>query len=142
MTTDTIYHSFYDDRLARGFLHSHSYTGNPLACRAALATLEIFEQDNVIATNRGRATYLNQVSQPLRDHPQVKNFRNTGMIWAFEVSSPHDDFALRCFQLALDRGLLLRPMGKTIYFMPPYVINEAEMDALAEHTLAVVAATT
>ena len=142
MTTNTIYHSFYDDRLARGFLHSHSYTGNPLACRAALATLEIFEQDSVVATNRGRAAYLNQVSQPLRDHPQVKNFRNTGMIWAFEVSSPHDDFALRCFQLALDRGLLLRPMGKTIYFMPPYVINEAEMDALAEHTLAVVAATT
>lgn len=142
MTTDKIYRSFYDDRLARGFLHSHSYTGNPLACRAALATLDIFEQDNVIATNRGRTAYLNQVSQPLRDHPQVKNFRNTGMIWAFEVSSPHDDFALRCFQLALDRGLLLRPMGKTIYFMPPYVINEAEMDALAEYTLAVVAATT
>ena len=140
MTTDAIYQAFYADKVTRGFLHSHSYTGNPLACRAALATLEIFEQDDVIVTNRNKAVYLNRIAEPLRDHPRVKNFRNTGMIWAFEVDSLHDDFAQRCFSLALEKGLLLRPMGNTIYFIPPYIISEAEMDMLVEHTLAIIAA--
>ena len=140
MTTDTIYQAFYDDKVTRGFLHSHSYTGNPLACRAALATLEIFEQDDVIATNRNKAIYLNRIAEPLRHHPRVRNFRNTGMIWAFEVDSLHDNFAQRCFSLALEKGLLLRPMGNTIYFIPPYIISEAEMDMLIENTLAIIAA--
>ena len=140
MTTDTIYQAFYADKVTRGFLHSHSYTGNPLACRAALATLEIFEQDDVIATNRNKAIYLNRIAEPLRNHPRVRNFRNTGMIWAFEVDRLHDDFAQRCFSLALEKGLLLRPMGNTIYFIPPYIISEAEMDMLVEHTLAIIAA--
>lgn len=140
MTTDTVYQAFYADEVTRGFLHSHSYTGNPLACRAALATLEIFEQDDVIATNRNKAVYLNRIAEPLRNHPRVKNFRNTGMIWAFEVASLHDDFAQRCFSLALEQELLLRPMGNTIYFMPPYIISEAEMDMLVERTLAIIAA--
>jgi adenosylmethionine-8-amino-7-oxononanoate aminotransferase len=140
MTTDTVYQAFYADKVTRGFLHSHSYTGNPLACRAALATLEIFEQDGVIATNRNKAVYLNRIAEPLRNHPRVKNFRNTGMIWAFEVESSHDDFAQRCFSLALEKELLLRPMGNTIYFMPPYIISETEMDLLVEQTLAIIAA--
>ncbi|MEQ1742544.1 MAG: adenosylmethionine--8-amino-7-oxononanoate transaminase [Candidatus Nitrotoga sp.] len=140
MTTDIIYQAFYADKVTRGFLHSHSYTGNPLACRAALATLEIFEQDDVIATNRNKAIYLNRIAEPLRNHPRVKNFRNTGMIWAFEVDSLHDDFAQRCFSLALEKELLLRPMGNTIYFIPPYIISETEMDILVENTLAIITA--
>lgn len=140
MTTDTIYQAFYADKVTRGFLHSHSYTGNPLACRAALATLKIFEQDDVIATNRNKSACLNRIAEPLRGHPRVKNFRNTGMIWAFEVDSLHDDFAQRCFSLALEHELLLRPMGNTIYFMPPYIISQTEMDMLVERTLAIITA--
>jgi adenosylmethionine-8-amino-7-oxononanoate aminotransferase len=135
MTTDAVYAAFYADETARGFLHSHSYTGNPLACRAALATLDIFAQDDVLARNRQKADYLNKIAQPLREHRAVKNWRNTGMIWAFEVDSPHQDFAQRCFALALQNELLLRPVGKTIYFMPPYVISEPEMDMLVQRTL-------
>lgn len=138
MTSDEIYAAFYANETARGFLHSHSYTGNPLACRAALATLDIFEQDDVLAQNRNKAAYLNATAQALRNHPAVKNWRNTGMIWAFEVDSPHADFAQRCFTLALQNELLLRPIGKTIYFMPPYVISEAEMDHLVARTLHIV----
>jgi adenosylmethionine-8-amino-7-oxononanoate aminotransferase len=74
----------------------------------------------------------------LREHPKVKHFRNRGMIWAFEVDSPHADFAQRCFTLALQHEILLRPMGNTVYFMPPYVISEAEMDLLVERTLLVI----
>ncbi|MDH4285867.1 MAG: aminotransferase class III-fold pyridoxal phosphate-dependent enzyme [Gallionella sp.] len=138
MTRDAIYQAFYADETARGFLHSHSYTGNPLACRAALATLDIFAQDDVIAANRDKAAYLNVIAQPLREHRAVRDWRNTGMIWAFEVDSPHRDFAQRCFALALENELLLRPIGKTVYFMPPYTIGEEEMDHLVKRTLHVI----
>ena len=138
MTTDKIYRAFYADDTARAFLHSHSYTGNPLACRAALATLEIFASDDIINANRSKAAYFNDIAAPLRDHPKVKHFRNRGMIWAFEVDSPHADFAQRCFALALQHEILLRPMGNTVYFMPPYVISEAEMDLLLARTLIVI----
>ena len=138
MTTDDIYQAFYDDQTARGFLHSHSYTGNPLACRAALATLDIFVQDDVLNTNRDKAAFFNRIATPLREHAKVRNFRNTGMIWAFEVDTPHSDFAQRCFTLGLQHELLLRPMGNTVYFMPPYVITEKEMQMLVERTLTVI----
>ncbi|MEQ1556579.1 MAG: aminotransferase class III-fold pyridoxal phosphate-dependent enzyme, partial [Gallionella sp.] len=135
MTRDEIYAAFYANDTARGFLHSHSYTGNPLACRAALATLDIFAQDDVIAKNRATAAYLQHAAAALRAHHAVKNWRNTGMIWAFEVASPHPDFAQRCHRLGLDNELLLRPIGNTIYFMPPYVISELEIDFLLAKTL-------
>ncbi len=138
MTTDTIYQAFYADEVTRGFLHSHSYTGNPLACRAALATLDIFAADDVLSSNRNKAAYLNRIATPLREHPKVWDFRNTGMIWAFEVASPHKDFAQRCFSLALEHELLLRPMGNTVYFMPPYIISEHEIDLLVERTLKII----
>lgn len=138
LATDAIYQAFYADRLSQGFLHSHSYTGNPLACRAALATLELFEHNDVLSSNRQKTIYLNRIAQPLRDHHRVKNFRNTGMIWAFEVECATDQFAQRCFSLALQHGLLLRPIGNTVYFMPPYVITEPEMEILVTHTIAII----
>jgi adenosylmethionine-8-amino-7-oxononanoate aminotransferase len=138
MTRDEIYQAFYGDEMASGFLHSHSYTGNPLACRAALATLDIFAGDDVLAVNRGKAAYLNGISASLREHRAVRNWRNTGMIWAFEVDAPQRGFAQRCFALALENELLLRPVGNTIYFMPPYIIDESEMDLLVDRTLHIV----
>ena len=138
MTRDEIYRAFYDDESTRGFLHSHSYTGNPLACRAALATLDIFADDDVLNGNRSKADYLNRIAQPLREHPGIRNFRNTGMIWAFEVETPHADFARQFFLLALQQELLLRPMANTVYFMPPYVIAEEEMQMLVDRTLNVI----
>ncbi len=138
MTRDEVYQAFYSDEAARGFLHSHSYTGNPLACRAALATLDIFAADNVLVANRDKAAYLNKIAQPLREHRAVRNWRNMGMIWAFEVDSPHPDFAQRCYALALDNELLLRPIANTVYFMPPYVINQEEMNLLVSRTLHVI----
>jgi adenosylmethionine-8-amino-7-oxononanoate aminotransferase len=138
MTRDEIYQAFYADETARGFLHSHSYTGNPLACRAALATLDIFVQDDVLAANRSKAASLNAMARPLSEHHAVRNWRNTGMIWAFEVESPHKDFAQRCFALALQNELLLRPIGNTVYFMPPYVIDEEEMQLLVTRTREIV----
>ncbi|SEP83226.1 adenosylmethionine--8-amino-7-oxononanoate transaminase [Nitrosomonas ureae] len=135
MTTDTIYQAFYDDKIAHAFLHSHSHSGNALACRAALATLDIFEQNQIIDANKIKAAYLNKIATALAAHPKVINFRNCGMIWAFEVETEDTDFAATCFQAGLKQQLLLRPLGRTIYFMPPYIINEQEMDLLVNGTL-------
>ena len=136
LTTDAVYAAFYDDSVARGFLHSHSYTGNALACRAALATLDIFDQDHVIEANRAKAVYLGRAAQPLARHPRVGHFRNTGMIWAFDVESDDPAFARKFYQAALAHELLLRPIGNTVYFMPPYVITEPEIDFLVTGTCA------
>ncbi|HTD90881.1 MAG TPA: adenosylmethionine--8-amino-7-oxononanoate transaminase [Burkholderiales bacterium] len=139
MTRDEIYQAFYDDNVARGFLHSHSYTGNALACRAALATLEIFAQQQIIASNKKISAAIGSAAQGIAHHPRVKHFRNAGMIWAFEVETSDPSFARNFHQRALDKELLLRPIqsnaGNTVYFMPPYVINDEEIALLTRRTL-------
>ncbi|HEY4373668.1 MAG TPA: adenosylmethionine--8-amino-7-oxononanoate transaminase [Burkholderiales bacterium] len=136
LTTDAVYGAFYDDDTTRGFLHSHSYTGNPLACRAALATLDIFAADGVLAANRRRAQMLNARAQELMQHARVRHWRQRGMIWAFDIDGADAGFSRRVFTAALKQGLLLRPIGGTVYFMPPYVIGEAEIEHLVKGTLA------
>ena len=133
LTTDNIYQAFYDDSTVRGFLHSHSYTGNPLACRAALATLEIFDREQVIAANAERSAFLQQQLALLEAMP-IRHLRQTGMIAAFDVDTEDPQFARRFYQAALDKGLLLRPIGNTVYFMPPYVIDETQMAWLVTQT--------
>ena len=124
---------------ARGFLHSHSHTGNALACRAACAVLDLFERDGVIAANERKAARFFAAAAPLAHHPGVRDFRHLGMIWAFEVASARPDFSRWFFAEALARELLLRPIGNTVYWMPPYVFDDAEMALLAERTLEIVA---
>jgi adenosylmethionine-8-amino-7-oxononanoate aminotransferase len=135
MTTDEIYGAFYHDDISRGFLHSHTHAGNALACAAALATLDIFEQDDIINANRIKADYLNQSLLPLACHPRVSNFRNCGMIWAFDVETADPAFSSSFFQAGLRESLSLRPLGNTVYFMPSYTISEPEMDHLARAVL-------
>jgi adenosylmethionine---8-amino-7-oxononanoate aminotransferase len=130
LATDRVYQAFYDDKLERGFLHSHSYSGNPLACRAALAVLDILEEEDVLERNRPTAAYLNRRAEGLRSHARVANFRNTGMIWAFDVKDAQPGFAQDFHRRALEAGVLLRPLGPTVYWMPPYVIGEPEIDFL------------
>ena len=135
LTTDPVYATFYDDAVIRGFLHSHSYTGNPLACRAALATLDIFAEDAVLERNRQFAERFTALLQPLANHPQARHFRHTGMIWAVDIATADPDFRLRFYREALNREVLLRPLGTTIYFMPPYIINNEEVELLAERAV-------
>jgi adenosylmethionine-8-amino-7-oxononanoate aminotransferase len=137
LTTDAVYAAFYDDDVARGFLHSHSYTGNPLACAAALAVLDIFRDDDVIVRNRERAKRWAQCLAPVAAHARVQNFRRRGMIVAWEVDTQRADFARWCFAQALEAGLLLRPIGRTVYVMPPYIVTEDEMTMLADRVQAI-----
>lgn len=130
MTTETVYGSFYDDDLTRGFLHSHSYTGNALACRAALAVLEVFESERVIERNRTLAQWTNARLAHLRSHPAIKHLRNTGMIWAFDLAEGGREAGAKFYRRAIEAGVLLRPLGGTVYWMPPYAVGEEEMEFL------------
>lgn len=141
LTTDGIYDAFYDEYVKlNAFLHSHSYTGNPLACAAANATLAIFRDEPVLERNRRLAAHLRASVAHLQDHPHVAEIRQRGMILAIEVMKdvakrepwPFEERrGLRIYRRALERGALIRPLGTTVYFMPPYVIEPDEIDALA-----------
>ena len=142
LTTDNVYQAFYADyQNMTAFLHSHSYTGNALACRAGLATIEIFQQQNIIVKNQSLAQSMATAALRFHDHPQVSEVRQTGMILAIEmVKNKHtrepfpwqERRGLKVYQYALSRGVLLRPLGNVIYFMPPYIVTEAELSLIAE----------
>ena len=135
LTTDEVYAAFYGDATAQGFLHSHSYTGNPLACRAALAVLDIFESDQVIAANREKSAQFTKILGEVAAHPRIRHFRQCGMIWAFDVTSSAPDFAARFHQMALAQGVFVRPVGNTVYVIPPYVTDVADMALLTQSLL-------
>lgn len=122
LCTDSIYAAFYDEDVRKGFLHSHSYTGNPLACAAALATLSLLSGQQ-LEHNRHNAEAISQVLQPLSEDPRIEHFRHTGMIWAFDVRAAPTGFNQRSFEIGLQQGVLLRPIGNTIYLMPPYTFT-------------------
>jgi adenosylmethionine-8-amino-7-oxononanoate aminotransferase len=138
LTSEKIYRSFYDEyENLTAFLHSHSYTGNPLACTAALATLDIFTADNVLERNKSLATAMHTTANPLQDHPYVGDVRQTGMILAVEMvqdkmkKTPfpwQERRGLTVYQHGLKNGVLLRPLGNVIYLMPPYVITEEQIE--------------
>lgn len=136
LTTDEIYQAFYDPSTVRGFLHSHSYTGNPLACSAALATLGIFESEDVIAKNRDKSALIFEKMQVLTDLP-IKHLRHQGMIFAFDVVTDNPHFSRQCYQVGMQQGLLLRPIGNTVYYMPPYTMDAAEIAFMINCTRAV-----
>jgi adenosylmethionine-8-amino-7-oxononanoate aminotransferase len=135
LTTDDVFATFYDDDVARGFLHSHSYTGNALACRAALAVLDIFRDDDVIARNREKAVQWRRACEPLVAHPRVQSFRQCGMIVAFDVADADAQFGQRFAVAALARGIVLRPIGSTVYYMLPYIVTDDEFAWLVARTI-------
>jgi adenosylmethionine---8-amino-7-oxononanoate aminotransferase len=140
LTTEEVYAAFYAPYASqRAFLHSHSYTGNPLACAAALATLDIFASEPVLERNRELASKLACAAAPLKNHPHVADVRQRGMILAIELVRDRESRApyawqerrgLRVYRHGLTRGVLLRPIGNVVYFMPPYVISPEEIALL------------
>lgn len=142
LTSEQVYQAFYDEYdTLRAFLHSHTYTGNPLACAAALATLDIFEQDNVIENNKVLAQHMADATEHLKEHPQVGEVRQTGMVLAIEMvkdKATKEPYAwqerrgLRVYEHAMEKGALLRPLGSVVYFIPPYIITAEQIHWLAE----------
>ena len=152
LTSDGVYSAFYAEFLAqRAFLHSHSYTGNPIACAAANATLDIFEREPVLERNRALAAHMGRSAARLADHPHVAEIRQTGMILAIELVKDRATRAPFAWQErrgrgihrhALEQGVLLRPLGEVVYFMPPYVITPAEIDHMVDVAAAAIDAGT
>jgi adenosylmethionine-8-amino-7-oxononanoate aminotransferase len=142
LTSQKTYKAFYDDyQKLTAFLHSHSYTGNALACRAGLATLDIFEQHNIIENNKHLATIMGKMAERFKGHTHVAEVRQTGMILAIEmVKNKHtrepypwqERRGYKVYQYALTKGVILRPLGNVIYFMPPYIITEEELLLIAQ----------
>ncbi|WAR44443.1 adenosylmethionine--8-amino-7-oxononanoate transaminase [Methylomonas rapida] len=142
LTSNKVYEAFYDDyQNLTAFLHSHSYTGNALACRAALATIGIFQSQDVLGRNRHLAQIMAKAAERFKEHPHVAEVRQTGMIMAIEMVKDkltreaypwQQRRGLKVYQYALSQGVLLRPLGNVIYFMPPYVINEQEIERMAD----------
>jgi len=144
LATQAIYDGFLDDSRERAFLHSHSYTGNPLACAAALASLDIFKHDDVIVRNRLTAEHMAVLAAAIGMHRHVADVRQSGMIMAFELcrdgrgDTPFDPalrVGLAAYKIALEHGVLLRPLGDVLYWMPPYCIDGAQLEHLADATL-------
>ncbi|HIE35375.1 MAG TPA: adenosylmethionine--8-amino-7-oxononanoate transaminase [Campylobacterales bacterium] len=135
LTTDEIYFKFYCDyNDYKAFLHSHSYTGNPLACSAANATLEIFKEEKIIEKNREKISYINKKLEKFKELKNVKEVRQTGMVAAIELMGydPKQRVGLKVYQYGLKNGVLLRPLGYVVYFMPPYIINFEEIDKMMD----------
>ena len=133
MTTNDVYNAFYCDyNEHKAFLHSHSYTGNPLACSAALATLEIFEQNDVLGENEKKSIYIKEKLEKFSVLSNVKETRQQGMVTAIELEgyTASERIGLKIYEYALTQGVLLRPLGHVIYFMPPYIISYDEIDTM------------
>lgn len=143
LATQQLYDAFLDDSRERAFLHSHSYTGNPLACAAALATLQIFADDDIIARNQRTAAHMTQFAAQIGEHSAVADVRQAGMIVAFELTQGGDKrtpfpaaarVGLQAYRAALARGVVLRPLGDVLYWMPPYCVDDAQLALLADTT--------
>ena len=138
LTSNDVYAKFYCDyNEHKAFLHSHSYTGNALACAAANATLDIFENEDVIEKNREKAAYMAQKLKAFEGLKNVKEVRQTGMVCAVELQgySAQERIGLKVYQYGLDHGVLLRPLGHIVYFMPPYIITNNEIDIMMDTAL-------
>ena len=148
LCTEPVYAAFYAEYQAgRAFLHSHSYTGNALACAAAGAVLAMFREEDWLSRNRATAACLGRALNRFRDHPNVSDVRQTGMIAAIELvrdrqqRTPYDwreRRGLIVYRHALERGVLLRPLGNVVYFLPPYCITADEIERMAEVALAAI----
>lgn len=142
LTSNKVYQAFYDDyQNLTAFLHSHSFTGNPLGCRAALASIALFDEYDTLANNRRLAAAMSKAVEPFRDHPNIGEVRQCGMIVAIEMvadkstKTPYpwqQRRGLTVYKHALEQGVLLRPLGNVVYFMPPYVISENEIELMTD----------
>jgi adenosylmethionine-8-amino-7-oxononanoate aminotransferase len=141
LTTDLIYDAFYDDYLKnKAFLHSHSYTGNPVSCAVACESLNIFRDEHVIEANRRKAGIIREIAEALAaKHPYIGEYRQLGMVGALEIVAdkrskksfePERRVGYHIYRIALEKGVLLRPLGDVIYFMPPYIVNETDIEKM------------
>ncbi|BCA79777.1 adenosylmethionine--8-amino-7-oxononanoate transaminase [Desulfuromonas sp. AOP6] len=142
LATDRIYEAFYGDYVdLKAFLHSHSYTGNPLACAVAVEVLNIFEQENILGSLADKEALLADNRSRFEALPHVGEVRQLGMVWAVEMIKTQegkipyawqDRMGLEVYKQALERGVILRPLGNVIYCMPPLTTPESVLQEVLD----------
>ncbi len=147
VSTERIFEAFLSDDRTKTFFHGHSFTANPLACAVALASLDLFREDDVLGRVRTLESQLRAGLMPLANLPSVGDVRVIGGVGILElVSDKHtreadgylDGIGPRLADAFVDRGLLMRPLGNVVYFMPPYVITDDEVDWALERIATVI----
>lgn len=135
ITTD-IFNAFYADyKEGKSFLHSHTYSGNPLGCRIAVEVLKIFKEENILAMVQEKGAYLQAKMEELFEGKDyVKSYRRIGMIGAIEIHEipGQERVGRKIAALALEKGVLIRPIGNIVYFMPPYIITKEEINTMLQ----------
>lgn len=138
MTTEDIFHAFYGDyKDLKAFLHSHTYAGNAMACAIALENIKIFQEESILERNKPKGKLIKEITlEKAKDHPYIGEVRSIGMITAIELVKDKNTKAsfswqervgYEIYKIALKKGLVLRPIGNVLYFLPPYVINEEDI---------------
>ena len=137
LSSAALFKVFLGDSMSDAFLHSHSFSGNPLACRAAVATLDVLAGQQVLQGNLGRAALISAGLASLAGVPDVQGLRQLGMVWAFELRGGAGQ--ARAVQAAArTMGLLIRPLGDTVYLMPPFLLTDDECRWLGQTLAAAV----
>lgn len=131
--TMEVYNAFFSDDLAKGFFHGHTYTANPLACTAALAGLDLLESKSIQDGIAHISAAHQEFSHQIKNHPLIKDIRHCGVILAMELNietGRYGNFRDRVFNFFMHRGIYLRPLGSTVYLLPPYIITKEELSRL------------
>lgn len=129
--TKEIFDAFYSDEISKGFFHGHTYTANPLACTAALAALELLLTDDIQTDIRRINQMHANFDARMKKHPKVSNSRYTGVIYALDLAVSMERYGkLRdiLYEKFMDKGVFLRPLGNTIYILPPYIITNDQLN--------------
>lgn len=134
-----IYDAFYDDDMSKGLFHGHTYTGNPLACAAALASIKLLQSEEIQGQIKSIISWHQSFATQLNQHPKVEEVRQIGVILAFDLAvkmERYGDLRNQLYEFFMNRGVFLRPLGNTIYILPPYVIQKEEMQQIYDAILA------
>ncbi|NNJ88069.1 MAG: aminotransferase class III-fold pyridoxal phosphate-dependent enzyme, partial [Eudoraea sp.] len=128
--TNEIYDAFYEDEIVKGFFHGHTYTANPLACTAARAALKLLRSAEIQADIKRIVNSHQQFDKIVKKHPNVARTRQLGIIYALDLKIQTDRYGTmrdQLFSHFMEQGIFLRPLGNTIYVLPPYIISEPQL---------------
>ncbi|MEN8765357.1 MAG: adenosylmethionine--8-amino-7-oxononanoate transaminase [Wenyingzhuangia sp.] len=128
--TEKIYSAFYADHISKGFFHGHTYSANPIACAAVKASVDLLQSDEIQQGIQRIQKGHQQFSKSLQDHPKVKEIRTLGVVLAVDLDLDIDRYGKdrnAIFEYFMARGIFLRPLGNTLYIVPPYVIKSEEL---------------
>jgi adenosylmethionine-8-amino-7-oxononanoate aminotransferase len=146
LATERIYDGFLGAHTDyRTFFHGHTYTGNPLACAAALATLDVFEEDRTLDRLQPKIDLLAELLEPIAARPDISEIRRRGFMTGIELDEaypPEAQIGHRVTLEARKRGAIIRPLGNVVVLMPPLAISEADLTRLLEITAASIEAAT